>query len=47
MLRHIARKGTPPQREAALATLATDSTHRLGRATTQISHFEHSSVTHA
>ena len=25
MLRHIARKGTPPQREAALATLATDS----------------------
>src|SRR6185437_3431156 len=36
VLRHIARTGTAPQREAALATLATDATHRLSRATTQL-----------
>ncbi|MEP7063898.1 MAG: M4 family metallopeptidase [Betaproteobacteria bacterium] len=36
VLRHIARKGTAVQREAALATLATDSTQRLGRATAQL-----------
>jgi Zn-dependent metalloprotease len=36
VLRHIARTGTVPQREAALATLATDATHRLSRATTQL-----------
>jgi Zn-dependent metalloprotease len=35
VLRHIARRGTAAQRDAALATLATDATHRLTRATAQ------------
>jgi Zn-dependent metalloprotease len=33
VLRHIAQKGNRAQREAALATLATDATHRIARAT--------------
>ena len=36
VLHSIARKGTPTQRDAALATLATDATHRLTRATAQL-----------
>lgn len=36
MLRHIAHRGTSAQRQAALATLATDSTQRLSRATSQL-----------
>lgn len=36
VLRHIARKGSRQQREAALATLAADSTQRLTRATSQL-----------
>jgi Zn-dependent metalloprotease len=36
LLRRIAQNGTPAQREAALATLATDQTVRLGRATYQL-----------
>ena len=36
LLRRIAQNGTPAQRAAALATLATDQTVRLGRATYQL-----------
>ncbi len=36
LLRRIASRGTPSQREAALATLATDQTLRLSRATLQL-----------
>ena len=36
LLRRIAQNGSPAQREAALATLATDQTVRLGRATYQL-----------
>jgi len=36
LLRRIAQNGSPAQREAALATLATDQTMRLGRATYQL-----------
>src|SRR5262245_61574967 len=36
ILRAIAKNGTQDQREAALDTLATDSTFRLGRATYQL-----------
>jgi Zn-dependent metalloprotease len=36
LLRHIAERGSPQQRAAALGTLATDQTVRLGRATYQL-----------
>jgi Zn-dependent metalloprotease len=36
VLRHIAEAGSTSQRRAALATLATDATHRLSRATSQL-----------
>jgi Zn-dependent metalloprotease len=36
MLRRIAQRGTPAQRRFALATMATDQTFRLARATTQL-----------
>ncbi|MBS0326972.1 MAG: hypothetical protein JSS46_10585, partial [Proteobacteria bacterium] len=36
LLRRIAQNGTKPQREAALATLATDHSLRFARATAQL-----------